>query len=77
MDISDIINYKQELENRNIELLNLINNDLIGVIYAKVNGEIILCNALSRQYILGDANDNCHNLLKSKFLLILLILMSL
>jgi len=66
MDISDIINYKQKLENRNIELLNLINNDLIGVIYAKVNGEIIVCNALSRQYILGDANDNCHNLLKSK-----------
>lgn len=67
MDISDIINYKQELENRNIELLNLINNDLIGVIYSKVNGEIILCNALSRQYILGDANDKCHNLLKSKY----------
>lgn len=51
MDITDIINYKQELENRNIELLNLINNDLIGVIYAKINGEIILCNTLSRQYI--------------------------
>ena len=66
MDITDIINYKQELENRNIELLNLINNDLIGVIYAKINGEIILCNTLSRQYILGDANDKSHNLLKSK-----------
>jgi PAS domain S-box-containing protein len=66
MDITDIINYKQELENRNIELLNLINNDLIGVIYAKINGEIILCNTLSRQYILDDANDKSHNLLKSK-----------
>lgn len=65
IDISDIIKSKQELENRNIELINLVNNDLMGVIYANINGEIILCNTLARQYILGDPNDKCHNLLKT------------
>jgi PAS domain S-box-containing protein len=65
IDISDIITSKLELENRNIELINLVNNDLMGVIYSDLNGEIILCNSLARQYILGDKNDKCHNLLKT------------
>lgn len=57
-DITEMIKSNKELEKKNIELENLINNDLIGVIYATTDGEVKLCNELAKQYILIDEN-NC------------------